>query len=96
MLKDSKDHENLLKEYEMIKEENKFLNCEISMAEEQIRELEKVLQMVIGFIKFSLSSYFRGNFRKITEFSSICVVFEEHRHFDNYFIFSIVFPTFIC
>lgn len=47
MLKDSKDHENLLKEYEMIKEENQFLNCEISMAEEQIRELEKVLQMVI-------------------------------------------------
>lgn len=30
----------------MIKEENQFLNCEISLAEEQIRELEKVLQMV--------------------------------------------------
>ena len=40
------------KEYELIKEENQFLNCEISMAEEQIRELEKVLQMV----RISLSS----------------------------------------
>lgn len=54
MLKDSKDHENLLKEYEMIKEENQFLNCEISMAEEQIRELEKVLQMVMFLLEFSL------------------------------------------
>lgn len=52
MLKDSKDHENLLKEYEMIKEENQFLNCEISMAEEQIRELEKVLQMVMPLFRF--------------------------------------------
>ena len=39
------------KEYELIKEENQFLNCEISMAEEQIRELEKVLQMVRDFFK---------------------------------------------
>lgn len=46
LLKDFKEHENLQKEYELIKEENQFLNCEISLAEEQIRELEKVLQMV--------------------------------------------------
>ncbi|XP_055301822.1 centromere protein F isoform X2 [Sitodiplosis mosellana] len=45
LLKDFKEHESLQKEYELIKEENQFLNCEISMAEEQIRELEKVLQM---------------------------------------------------
>lgn len=45
-MKDFKDQENLQKEYELIKEENQFLNCEISLAEEQIRELEKVLQMV--------------------------------------------------
>lgn len=45
-MKDFKDHENLQKEYELIKEENQFLNCEITLAEEQIRELEKVLQMV--------------------------------------------------
>ncbi|XP_031635433.1 janus kinase and microtubule-interacting protein 3-like [Contarinia nasturtii] len=45
LLKDFKEHENLQKEYELIKEENQFLNCEISLAEEQIRELEKVLQM---------------------------------------------------
>lgn len=57
MLKDSKDHENLLKEYELIKEENQFLNCEISMAEEQIRELEKVLQMVM-FFRLSLNKFF--------------------------------------
>lgn len=46
LLKDSKDYENLQKEYDLIKEENQFLNCEITLAEEQIRELEKVLQMV--------------------------------------------------
>lgn len=46
LLKESKDYENLQKEYDLIKEENQFLNCEITLAEEQIRELEKVLQMV--------------------------------------------------
>lgn len=46
LLKDFKEHESLQKEYELIKEENQFLNCEITLAEEQIRELEKVLQMV--------------------------------------------------
>lgn len=45
LLKDFKEHESLQKEYELIKEENQFLNCEITLAEEQIRELEKVLQM---------------------------------------------------
>lgn len=51
LLKESKDYENLQKEYDLIKEENQFLNCEITLAEEQIRELEKVLQMVrIAFV----------------------------------------------
>lgn len=53
LLKDSKDYENLQKEYDLIKEENQFLNCEITLAEEQIRELEKVLQMVcIEWLRF--------------------------------------------
>lgn len=55
LLKESKDHENLQKEYDLIKEENQFLNCEITLAEEQIRELEKVIQMVSSTV-CSLSS----------------------------------------
>lgn len=46
LLKDSKDYENLQKEYDSLKEENQFLNCEITSAGAQIRELEKALQMV--------------------------------------------------
>lgn len=53
LLKESKDHENLQKEYDLIKEENQFLNCEITLAEEQIRELEKVLRMVSKYRIFS-------------------------------------------
>lgn len=68
MLKDSKDHENLLKEYEMIKEENQFLNCEISMAEEQIRELEKVLQMVMSLDLSRLACFVKKNLLKLIEF----------------------------